>query len=319
MTRNADYIIDVTDGVLGQGRDYRRQLIDTIAPCSYGNISSPNLEPPQHWARDRWFLPMLRRTAENMIGLFEDGGRAAENYMRVRANPGDEVSIKLVASIERNPLGDWETMLREVLDEIYAPANPDAMAKLADIFLRAEDAYFNNSNRQGGVIEVEPLVGSSPGRPMYIQDDMDATGRENYENELCELYSLSYNLLDRVENTERLQLVRRCIERALEDLAAETGSNGCELDSSVRLSPADDRNSESNSTVVCTGRNFAINIPSYGGYTLKIRSIGGSMMVQKQGFGPDRFRVDTEILSNGINIIELISKHEKWAKVIYIY
>jgi hypothetical protein len=33
---------------------------------------------PQHWNRDRWFLPTPKRTAKHLQALAADGGRACE-------------------------------------------------------------------------------------------------------------------------------------------------------------------------------------------------------------------------------------------------
>jgi hypothetical protein len=56
LGRHVDYIIDAHDTARRAGDAYRRALIASV-PCAWGTIGGWAVEPPQHWARDRWFLP----------------------------------------------------------------------------------------------------------------------------------------------------------------------------------------------------------------------------------------------------------------------
>lgn len=113
MTRHADYLIDVADTVSRRDTAHRRIVAQAIAPCALGNGGTPNVEPPLHWERDRWFLPTLQHTVENLQHFYADGGRAVENYMHLLANPGDEVSIRLAAAVELAPATDWRKLLAQ--------------------------------------------------------------------------------------------------------------------------------------------------------------------------------------------------------------
>ena len=114
LTRHLDYLVDVQD----TAAPWRAELIVAIAPCAYGSTASPNVEPPSHWARDRWFLPIIARMARQIQELHAEGGRAVETYMRARANPGDEAAIAVAARLLLRPDADWKTETRAALDEI---------------------------------------------------------------------------------------------------------------------------------------------------------------------------------------------------------
>jgi hypothetical protein len=222
MTRHADYLIDVNDSLIQRDAAYRRRVAQAISPCTLGSGGTPNVEPPQHWERDRWFLPTLRRTAENLQAFYADGGRAVENYMHLIVNPSDEASIRLAAAVELEPSADWIGLLNDILSEMYAPADDAARAMLCDLFLGAEDAYFDNANHPPlCVVRLEPLVSARVGPPIYIQEPiMDSPRRERYQVELTRLKSLAEQLCERVGNAERMRHVAHCIGRALDDLAS---------------------------------------------------------------------------------------------------
>ena len=222
MTRNADYLIDIQDTVRQSDPSYRRRLIAAIAPAAFGGITTPNVEPPQHWERDRWFLPITKRMAINLQELYNDGGRAAENYMRASSNPGDEVAIRLAAAIELNPTADWRQQLDGILADIYQPQDQTARQQLLDLFLQAEDAYFNNASGYGpaSIVELEPLIGSSPGPAIYLTQHMNAQQLANYRSALVGLRAQAQSLVSRVGNQTRMQTVIRSIDGALADIDA---------------------------------------------------------------------------------------------------
>src|SRR5262249_20210136 len=75
MSKHIDYLIDFNDSSAGSSgrsskgnltqanREHRRKLIESLK-CDFGTLGGPQPEPPQHWQRDRWFLPTLRRTGD---------------------------------------------------------------------------------------------------------------------------------------------------------------------------------------------------------------------------------------------------------------
>ncbi len=220
MTRHADYLIDVQDTARQSDPTYRRRLIAAIAPAAFGGITTPNVEPPQHWDRERWFLPINKRMALNLQELYNDGGRAAENFMRAAANPGDEVAIRLAAAIELNPTADWRQQLDGILADVYQPQDQTARQQLLNLFLQAEDAYFDNASGYGpaSIVELEPLIGASPGPPIYLTQHMNASQLANYRSAMLGLRTQAQALVSRVGNQSRMQSVVRSIDGVLTEI-----------------------------------------------------------------------------------------------------
>src|SRR5260370_20570842 len=71
LSQRIDYLIDVPDSTRRHDPAYRRSLIRALQ-CSFGTIGGPQAEPPQHWARDRWFLPTAKNQGEHLAGLHAD-------------------------------------------------------------------------------------------------------------------------------------------------------------------------------------------------------------------------------------------------------
>ena len=79
MGEKLDYLIDVADSTRERGNEYQRGIIQELK-CDFGTIGGPLVEPPQHWPRDRWFLPTVRTQGERLIELARNGGRAMEYF-----------------------------------------------------------------------------------------------------------------------------------------------------------------------------------------------------------------------------------------------
>ena len=219
MTRGVDYFVEVADGQTPMDSAYRQQLIRAIAPCAFGNTGTPNVEPPQHYARDRWFLPTARRAARTIRQLYQSGGRAIENYAHLLVNPGDEATLRLMAALEQDPTADIDAAYRQVLQRQFLVSTPSATDSLLALFTRAEDAYFRNRKRDqpGDIVRLEPLVIDHPGPPIYLLNDMTADGRQRYIAELRRLLPLAEGLRGQVSQTEKLDRVVRGIRQAINE------------------------------------------------------------------------------------------------------
>ncbi|MFZ1422927.1 MAG: DUF4082 domain-containing protein [Saprospiraceae bacterium] len=229
LTRNADYLIDVNNTALNGGSTHVCNIVHSIAPTSYGNLGTPGIEPPMHWARDRWFLPMIKRRSQTLLDFFNKGARAVENYMHLVKNPGEEVSLILVAALENDPNLNWESELKRIVDEIYLPEDSLVLEKLSALFIHAEDIYF----KQVGVsqiISLEPLVSSTAGPPIYIRDRMTLQGMLEYKEDLCILRQEFLNLKPKIANTDRLDIILKCIENTVNDISILTNNaSNCKL------------------------------------------------------------------------------------------
>ncbi len=217
LTRNVDYFIEVRPGRPAFEPAFHRQLTEAIRPCAVGTTGTPNVEPPQHWARTRWFLPTARRAAEALQRLYADGGRAVENYFHPLANPGDEATLRLMAAVELHPEKDWRPQYRLILQTMFSPKNGPALDSLLSVFLRAEDAYVENvkQHQPTDIVRLEPLVGDHPGPPIYLRDAMTAEGRQRYKNALNGVLASAGRLRAGVGNRAKLERVLTGLRSAL--------------------------------------------------------------------------------------------------------
>lgn len=220
LGRHVDYIVDAHDTAHRAGEDYRRQLIAAV-PCAWGTIGGWSVEPPQHWARDRWFLPCLASVVPHVESLAADGGRACELFFRITANPGDELSFVVCGRILDGAPADWRRYLTDAVRDLYAPTTDQAAAALEDVFLRAEAAFFDNASglNRIGTISMEPLVSDHAGDPVYLLDHMDVAALQRYEIELRAIRDIARDLVESVRARDRLERIVRCIDGTLSDVA----------------------------------------------------------------------------------------------------
>ena len=213
MTRNVDYLIDVEETALKAGENYRRELIRTIAPCTYGSTATPNIEPIQALPRDSYFVPIFKRSCQRLRGIYQDGGRASETYVRTRGNIGDEVSIEVIARILNNPEKDTESALKEALRMIFKPSDANALQTLEVIFNKAEDAYFRYATGDKEVIQLMPRNLTSPKSQYLIS--MSPDSRKKYLDIINDLYGGAYNLMGRIGNKNKINELIKCLKNVL--------------------------------------------------------------------------------------------------------
>ena len=226
MTRHADFLTDVSEGVLDNGRAYRKEFIQAIAPCAYGTIGNPGIEPPMHWERNRWFIPRLYHPIDRLKELIADGGRAVENYMCFLNNPGDEAAIHVKAAIEFNPAASKDSLVRFEIQEIYKPNDNAALDSLVALFLGAENAFYDNCGTFPMYVQIEPLISSSPGPAVYLEY-LSVPGRMKYYNELCRLRSLAVKLQNKVNASLKMKLIVSCIDNTMKDMSEKFGFAPC--------------------------------------------------------------------------------------------
>jgi hypothetical protein len=218
MSQSIDYLIDVHDTARRAGPDYRRSLIASL-DCAFGTLGGPQVEPPQHWARERWFLPTLRRVGEHLQQLFQDGGRACEYFFHILANPGDEVSFWLAGKTLAEPETSWEKHLQDAVEQVFSVPGGSVRDGLCQLLLDAEEAYFRHLPADlCGTVSLEPLVSNQPGPPVYLTQRMNAGQRAAYEQELQRLRAEAQRLLPNVPKQEKIKAVLRCLEDVRADL-----------------------------------------------------------------------------------------------------
>jgi hypothetical protein len=218
ISKNVDYMTDISDSSRAKDPGYRRKVIEHLA-CDFGTLGGPQAEPPQHWERDRWFLPTLRRTGDHLLQLSLDGGRACEIFFHILANPGDEVSLSMAGKMLADPTGSWERYVQESVEEAFGASSPTTRDALSELLLNAEDAYFKNlPATYCGTVTLEPLVSSRPGQPVYLTRRLNAQQRSEYRKDLEKLRAAAERIQPSVPRKDKMERVVRCLSRVMEEL-----------------------------------------------------------------------------------------------------
>jgi hypothetical protein len=220
MTKDADYLIDVEETSLQEGRIYRQKLIKAIAPCRFGNTAVPNVEPIQRLRRNSYFVPTVFHSCQNLKDLFADGGLACETYARTRGNPADKVTIEVIAKILSNPEMDINKALKEVIQNIYQPVDQAALSELAAIFQEAEEAFFLNSRKIGLNDFSKDILLLIPRDGQGIDDNylkaMDSGSRLNYLKTIKRLSEKAGQLKTKVGNQKELNMLSDCLNQVMQ-------------------------------------------------------------------------------------------------------
>jgi hypothetical protein len=225
MSDKVDYIIDVHDSSRYGDLPYRKKLVEALH-CDFGTLGGPQVEPPQHWKRNRWFLPTVRRVGEHLEQLFDDGGRACEFFFHILANPGDELTMWLAGKILSEPAIPWREHLSWCIEKIYEVSDHDILDDLAEIFLWAEDAYFRYlPGSVCGTVSLEPLVSNHPGPPIYLSDRIYDSQRKAYGQEMVSIKGRLEKLSSRVSRRDKINNIITCIDGCLEDLMLLAGTS----------------------------------------------------------------------------------------------
>lgn len=228
---SVDYLIDVHDTSHTSGPGYRKRLIGELgARCAYGTLGGPQTEPPQHWNRDRWFLPAPKRTAQHLQALAGDGGRACEYFFHIAANPGDELSLHVAGRALAAPQTPPAAHLQAAAQHLYRPETTTIRDALCDLFTRAEDAYFRHlPPGECGTVSLEPLVDANgdgldrPGPPVYLQR-LNASQRAAYRADLVRLAAEFARLRPDAPRPDKINRIVRCLENARQDLDGLTAN-----------------------------------------------------------------------------------------------
>jgi hypothetical protein len=218
LGRHIDYLIDVRDSSRRRDPAFRKKLIEAL-PCAFGTLGGPQVEPPQHWPRDRWFLPTVRRVGAHLEALYAEGGRACEWFYHIDANPGCEISNRVAALVLADPLTPWQKHLDSALERIYRVRRPVVREALAEAFLAAEDAYCRHLPPEFcGTISLEPLVSSEPGPPVYLTKRLQPGQRKEYARDLAAVRTRFEKLSREVPDRPRMQKILACIGNVQSDL-----------------------------------------------------------------------------------------------------
>ena len=213
-------MIDYNDSARNGGAEYRRKLIASLG-CAFGTTGGLVVEPPQHWARDRWFLPTCRGVHRHLQKLHADGGRACEFFFHIAANPASELTLHVGGRTLAAPAEPLESHLHAALNELYQPRDNTTRTALAAFFLEAEDAYFRHlPPDECGTLSLEPLVGNEPGPAVYLRGRLQPAQREAYARELERLTGVYAKLRADLPATPRFERIAVCLSAVRNDLSA---------------------------------------------------------------------------------------------------
>jgi hypothetical protein len=217
LSRYIDYLIDVPDSARRQDPTYRRKLIKALQ-CGFGTIGGPQVEPPQHWSRDRWFLPTVKSQGEHLAELRADGGSACEYFFHILANPGDEVSFHVAGKLLSEPNIAWHRHLQTTIEELYG-TRATLTGDLMSLFIGAEEAYLKNfPAMRSGTIAMEPLFGDRPGPPVYVTKRFSPEQRKEYRRDLERIEASFLKIAPDVPEKNRVQTIIRCLQNTKKDL-----------------------------------------------------------------------------------------------------
>jgi hypothetical protein len=228
MSRKLDYLIDQSYSVQGGGETYPREFIKAMA-CPFGTTGGLVVEPPQHWERNRWFLPTCRHVHAHLRQLAAIGGRAVEFFYHILANPSSELTFHLAGKTLADPGVALEKQLASLVEELYQPRSALVRDGLVNLFLSAEDAYFQSPDDGScGTISLEPLVSSEPGPPVYLRDQLSPKQQFAYGESLRKLTAKFRKLQPELRSTKRASRILECLENVQVDLVA-VGSKSTRL------------------------------------------------------------------------------------------
>ena len=217
LSKHIDYLIDVRDSSRQRDPALRAKLISSLQ-CAFGTIGGPQVEPPQHWPRDRWFLPTVRSAGDHLESLYKEGGRACEWFYHILANPGGEISTWVAGKTLTDPGTPWRKHLDTSVEQIYRVTKPSLRDALSEALLAAEDAYVRYlSPTFCGTISMEPLVSSQPGPPVYLTKRLTEAQRIEYSESLSAVRARFAKLEKEIPDKRRIRFIlslhRQCEAR----------------------------------------------------------------------------------------------------------
>ena len=220
-SRHFSFLIDDWSRAERFGCESRKDIISAFG-CAYGTRSGRWVYPPQRWNRLRWFVPIIADRADHYRKLARDGGRAVMIQGAPLVNPGEEATLRCSGKLAVDPSRTVRSVLCEAMVEMFDPATPGVTEELADIFWCAEKAYFANAVffPAGGELHMEPLCGTVPGPPVYLQARMYAHTLAEYEAAIEDIQGRFSTIRGEVRDRQRAGRLATCLASVLEDIAA---------------------------------------------------------------------------------------------------
>ena len=112
---------------------------------------------------------------------------------------------------------------------MFSPLSNDISNQLFDLFVTAEDSYFENLKKYdpyNADISLEPLVSDKTGEPVYIFQQMNKEGMKKYFAAIEGLISKSEKLENKVENKVLMKKVTTCLRNTKKDIQFSLNKKG---------------------------------------------------------------------------------------------
>ena len=207
----------------------RRDFISKLH-CDYATSADAHLYHSVRWDRSTYFLPYVRRMGEAIKLHYDEGARGCMFYQGPVSNPATEINIAAGGRMLRDTTKKPEDALAESIELYYKPKSEVARQKLADIFLRAEEAYCSGWDPKAFTAGRDPnspwigmpgefyinekLNGNCPGAATYLLEPyLNAAGRKACMQGLMSLLKdlapieNSFNDRGRIERIKRGMIV----------------------------------------------------------------------------------------------------------------
>ena len=205
--------------------------------CAYGTSGGLWTYHGARLDRLSYFVPYPKRAAEHLRDHYEHGTRGCLYYQGPMDNPAVEVNSAVAGRLMCNVTRDPREALEDVVQTYYHPRSAHARAKLADVFLTAEEAYFDqwNLERMKEQQKLEPpgefcvglLFGLSPDLIGILWEPfLDAEGRTACRKgmiaALKQLLEIEHEFADRA----RIERLTRALTITIQILGTIMGAKG---------------------------------------------------------------------------------------------
>lgn len=191
--------------------------------CTYGTSGGRWVYPGQRWDRESFFIPHMKHQATAFKEQFTLGARGIMHYQGPVNNPGTEVNIACGGLISYDTSQNIEDVVAQVIEELYRPQNDNAYKKLVQIFLKGEDAYFDQwgdsverfrkywNTGPAGEFYMDNLFGDSPGPAGYLTNPvyLDGAGRLEYKKALLPLLGDLQGIEGSFKDCGRIKALKR--------------------------------------------------------------------------------------------------------------
>lgn len=205
--------------------------------CAYGTSGGLWTYHGARLDRLSYFVPYPKRAAQFLRDHYEHGTRACLYYQGPMDNPAVEVNSAVAGRIMCDVTRDPREALEDVIQTYYRPRSSEARAKLADVFMTAEDAYFEqwDAERIKEWHKLEPpgefcvglLFGTSPDLIGILWEPfLTAEGRAACRRGMIAALRQLLDIHDKFGDRNRIDRLTRALTITIQFLATIMGAKG---------------------------------------------------------------------------------------------